>query len=71
VELYMYCSSGPSWPVLGRALPYVLHPRKLCICRNFIELRVRLDICLNKSYGGIYRHGFLDVLYMRGMEALL
>jgi hypothetical protein len=28
VELFLYSPSGPSWPVLGRTSPYLLHVRK-------------------------------------------
>jgi hypothetical protein len=40
VELYLYSSSGPSWPVLGRSLPLPLHSGQLN--RNILFLHSNL-----------------------------
>jgi hypothetical protein len=52
VDLYLYSPSGPSWPVLGRTLPYLI--LLVCFWQNECEIVRRSDI--NKGVGRDLAH---------------
>jgi hypothetical protein len=38
VELHLYSSSGPSWPVLGRTLPFIVRSVVICSLLRMLSL---------------------------------
>ena len=58
VELYLYCPSGPSWPVLGWPLPLLLtHSRFRSFNRDIYAL------CCHQSLWSLNKHMHISVIW--------